>query len=64
LAVRLLGEITKTRLDILRKADDIFIEEIKKCWDFYDKSGRHFAVLLTRAYRTVVVTCGDARELM
>lgn len=45
LAVRLLGEITKERLDTLREADAIFIEEL---WNFewYDKTSQAFAVLL------------------
>jgi GMP synthase (glutamine-hydrolysing) len=57
LAVRLLGEITKIRLDILRKADDIFISEIKNA-GIYDKIWQAFAVLLP--VQTVGVM-GDAR---
>ncbi len=45
LAVRILGEISKSRLDILRDADDIFIQEIKKA-GLYDKIWQAFAVLL------------------
>ena len=45
LAVRILGEITKSKLDILREADDIFIQEIKKA-GVYDKIWQAFAVLL------------------
>jgi GMP synthase (glutamine-hydrolysing) len=57
LAVRLLGEITRPRLDILRKADDIFITEIKNA-GIYDKIWQAFAVLLP--VQTVGVM-GDAR---
>lgn len=45
LAVRCLGEITKNRLDILREADAIFIEELKKN-QYYYKVSQAFAVLL------------------
>jgi len=36
LAVRILGEITKERLDLLREADILFINELKAC-GWYDK---------------------------
>lgn len=45
LGIRVLGEITKRRLDILRKADSIVVEEIKKA-GFYKKVWQSFAVLL------------------
>ncbi len=45
LAVRILGEINRNRLNILRPADRIFIEELKKN-DQYDKIWQAFAVLL------------------
>lgn len=45
LAVRVLGEITKERLDILREADDIFINELHN-FNIYDKIWQAFAVLL------------------
>ena len=45
LAVRILGEITPSRLDILRPADSIFIEELRKN-NLYDKIWQAFAVLL------------------
>ena len=45
LAVRILGEITQNRLNILREADDILIEEIKKA-GYYRKLWQSFAVLL------------------
>lgn len=45
LAVRILGEVTKERLSILREADDIYISELKKA-DLYDKIWQAFCVLL------------------
>lgn len=45
LAVRVLGDITKQRCDILREADARFIEEIRKA-GLYDKIWQAFAVLL------------------
>jgi len=45
LAVRVLGEITKEKLDILREADDIFISEIKAA-NLYNEIWQAFAVLL------------------
>lgn len=43
LAVRLIGEITKEKLDILRKADAIVVEEIKQA-GLYDQVWMAFAV--------------------
>jgi len=45
LAVRIVGEITPDRLEILRQADAIFIEEIQAA-DLYRKIGQAFAVLI------------------
>lgn len=45
LAVRILGEITRERLDILREADDIFIQELKSS-KHYQKVWQAFCVLL------------------
>lgn len=45
LAVRILGEVNKKRCDLLRQADWIVIDEIKKA-GFYDKVWQSFAVLL------------------
>ena len=45
LAVRVLGSITEDRLEVLRKADWIFIEELVKS-GYYDKVWQAFAVLL------------------
>lgn len=57
LAVRILGEITGPRLEILRKADAIVIEEIKKA-RLYREIWQSFAVLLP--VKTVGVM-GDER---
>jgi GMP synthase (glutamine-hydrolysing) len=45
LAVRIIGEITKERLQILREVDSIFIEELKKA-GIYNDIWQAFAVLL------------------
>jgi GMP synthase (glutamine-hydrolysing) len=45
LAIRCPGEITKAKLDILRLADDIFIEEIRRA-GLYDDIWQAFAVIL------------------
>jgi GMP synthase (glutamine-hydrolysing) len=45
LAVRCLGEVTRERLDVLRKADNILIEEIVAN-SLYRKTAQTFAVLL------------------
>jgi GMP synthase (glutamine-hydrolysing) len=45
LAVRVLGEVTKERCDILRSADRIFIEEIRNA-GWYDRISQALAVLL------------------
>ncbi|MBI4513830.1 MAG: glutamine-hydrolyzing GMP synthase [Gemmatimonadetes bacterium] len=45
LAVRILGEVTRERLDALREADAIFIEEIRAA-GLYDEIWQAFAVLL------------------
>src|SRR3989337_726511 len=57
LAVRVIGEITKERLDILSEADDIFINELHK-HGLYNKIWQAFAILLP--VQTVGVM-GDAR---
>ncbi len=57
LAVRCLGELSPERLDVLRRADAIFIEEIRKA-GLYDKIWQAFCVLLP--VRTVGVM-GDVR---
>ena len=45
LAVRLLGEITKPRLDLLRAADRIVADEIRRA-GWYERLWQSFAVLL------------------
>jgi len=45
LAVRIIGKITKPRLDILRETDERFLEEIKKA-KLYQKIWQAFSVLL------------------
>ncbi|MGB0575814.1 MAG: glutamine-hydrolyzing GMP synthase [Alphaproteobacteria bacterium] len=58
LAIRMPGEITPERLSILRRADAIYIDEIRKA-GLYDEIWQAFAVLLP--VRTVGVM-GDARS--
>ncbi|MBI1393594.1 MAG: glutamine-hydrolyzing GMP synthase [Alphaproteobacteria bacterium] len=57
LAIRIPGEVTKERADILRKADAIYLDEIRKA-GLYDEIWQAFAVLLP--VRTVGVM-GDER---
>ncbi len=45
LAVRILSDITKKKLDLLREVDDIFINELYR-FGLYDKIWQAFAVLL------------------
>ncbi|MGE5437583.1 MAG: glutamine-hydrolyzing GMP synthase [Syntrophothermus sp.] len=45
LAVRILGEVTKDKLETLRKADDIYIMEIKKA-GLYNNIWQAFSILL------------------
>ena len=58
LGVRILGEVKKAYADILRKADHIFIEELRK-QHFYEKTSQAFAVFLP--VKSVGVM-GDARK--
>ncbi|MCC7039104.1 MAG: glutamine-hydrolyzing GMP synthase [Burkholderiales bacterium] len=51
LGVRILGEVTRERADLLRRADAIFIEELHAARDadgksWYDKTSQAFAVFL------------------
>lgn len=57
LAVRIIGDITKEKIEVLQKADDIVIDEIKKA-NLYNKLWQAFAVLLP--IKTVGVM-GDER---
>ena len=43
--MRVIGSITKPRLDLLRRADDIFISELVR-HKLYDKTWQAFCVLL------------------
>ena len=63
LAVRILGEVTRERADLLRRADAIFVDELKAAHDtdgrsWYDKTAQAFAVFLP--VRSVGVM-GDGR---
>ncbi len=57
LAVRIPGEVTKTKLNILREADDIFITAIEK-ENLYNKIWQAFTVLLPVS---TVGVMGDSR---
>ena len=58
LAIRVIGEVTKERLDILREADEIVLEEMRR-GNLYDQVWQSFAVLLP--VKTVGVM-GDERS--
>jgi len=63
LGVRILGEVTRERAELLRRADAIFIEELRMAHDtdgrsWYDKTAQAFAVFLP--VRSVGVM-GDGR---
>lgn len=58
LGVRILGEVTKAAADTLRRADHIFIEELRKA-GWYDQTSQAFAVFLP--VKSVGVT-GDGRR--
>jgi GMP synthase (glutamine-hydrolysing) len=58
LGVRVLGEVTKDRADVLREADAIFLEELRQA-DYYDRVSQAFAVYLPVKSVGVV---GDARR--
>ena len=57
LAIRIPGDLTEEKLNILRKADDIFIQELRN-WKLYDKIWQAYAGLLP--VKTVGVM-GDSR---
>ncbi len=57
LAIRVIGEVTRARLEVLREVDDLLLEEIKKA-GYYRKLWQSFAVLLP--IKSVGVM-GDAR---
>jgi GMP synthase (glutamine-hydrolysing) len=58
LGVRILGEVSKQYADLLRKADAIYIEELRR-HDLYDRTSQAFAVFLP--VRSVAVM-GDGRR--
>lgn len=58
LGVRILGPVTRSYADLLRKADAIFIEELRRS-DWYDRVSQAFAVFLPVKSVGVV---GDARR--
>jgi GMP synthase (glutamine-hydrolysing) len=58
LAVRILGEVTREKCDILREADAMYMEELEQR-GLYDQIWQAFSVLLP--IRSVGVT-GDARH--
>jgi len=58
LGVRVLGEVTKERCDVLREADAVFLEELRRA-GYYDKVSQAFAVYLPVKSVGVV---GDARR--
>ncbi len=58
LGVRVLGEVTASRADVLREADAIYLEELRAA-DLYDAVSQAFAVLLPVKSVGVV---GDARR--
>ncbi|KOR32580.1 GMP synthase [Achromatium sp. WMS3] len=58
LAVRILGEVKRKYIELLRQADFIFIEELRKA-DLYDSVSQAFAVFLPVKAVGVV---GDARR--
>jgi GMP synthase (glutamine-hydrolysing) len=74
LAVRCLGEVTMERLNILRKADTIFLDELQKS-GWYRKTSQAFAVLLPvqsvgvmgdgRTYEnTIALRCVQSTDFM
>ncbi len=74
LAVRCLGPVSEERLEILRSADEIVVEEIQRA-GLYRQTAQAFAVLLpvqsvgvmgdARTYEnTVVVRCVDSADFM
>jgi GMP synthase (glutamine-hydrolysing) len=60
LAIRIIGEVTRGRVDILQRADEIVMDEIRAA-DYYKKLWQSFAVLLP--IRTVGVM-GDKRTYL
>lgn len=74
LAIRIVGEVTPERLEILRRADRIVVEEVRRA-DWYDKLWQAFAVFLPvrsvgvmgdgRTYEhAIAVRCVTSRDAM
>lgn len=74
LAVRIIGEVTKQRTELLKKADKIIEEEIRK-YGFYEKVWQCFGVLLPvktvgimgdkRTYENVLaIRCVESQDAM
>ncbi len=74
LGIRIPGEVTRDKADILREADAIFIEELRAA-DLYHRVGQAFVVLLpvksvgvmgdARTYEyTAVLRCVDTSDFM
>ncbi len=74
LAVRCLGAISRDRLDVLREADQIVVEEIKEA-GLYEETAQAFAVLLpvqsvgvmgdSRTYEdAIAIRCVDSDDFM
>jgi len=74
LAVRILGEVTHEKLEILRSADALLLEEIRQA-DLYEKAWQTFAVLLPvktvgvmgdeRTYENIIaIRSVDSRDAM
>jgi GMP synthase (glutamine-hydrolysing) len=74
LAVRIIGDITKEKLDVLRESDRILLEEIVAA-NLYRSTSQVFAVLLPvksvgvmgdgRTYEsTVAIRCVDTQDFM
>jgi GMP synthase (glutamine-hydrolysing) len=42
LGIRVIGDVTKEKLDMLRQADKIFIEELKTNWQDFNPTSNHF----------------------
>lgn len=57
LAIRVIGEVTKAKLELLRQADEVYIESLKE-FGLYEKIWQAFAVLLPVS---TVGVMGDAR---
>jgi len=62
LAIRILGEVTRERLEILREADDIFITELREAGE-YDKIAQAFVVLLPDCKSIGVMGDGRTYEM-